>query len=107
MKLIKIYKALIFATLTIVLVSCKEEVSKDYREEYIGNFYFKVISNSWTMESSHNDTSYYHGYIRKFETADLDADMYYEDDDSTQNPDSSITIKFADYRVITTLVENN
>lgn len=80
---------------------------KDFRTKYLGNFHFKVITESWMIETPTTyDTSYYHGVIRKYELTDSDNDLCYNDD-SDENPDEKITIEFKQNTKITSLLNSD
>ena len=66
----------------------------DYRTKYLGDFYFRVITESWMLgQTTTYDTSYYNGLIRAYELTDSENDLFSEDD-SAENPDEKITLEF-------------
>jgi hypothetical protein len=80
---------------------------KDFRTKYLGDFYFKVITESWMLgQPTTYDTSYYNGVIRRFELIDSENDLYI-DDDSNENPNEKITIEFKQNTKITSILKED
>ena len=100
-----------FLSLLILLfvISCRKDEIRinDFREKYYGNFYFKIITESWMLcQPTTYDTSYYNGVIRRYELVDSENDMF-SDNDSNENPNEKITIEFIKKGKITSLINEN
>lgn len=79
----------------------------DFRIKYLGDFYFKVITESWMYgESPIYDTSFYSGVIRKYEYSDSENDLYI-DDDGEENSNEKITIEFKSNTKITSILNED
>lgn len=81
---------------------------KDFRIKYLGDFYFKVIKESWMHFEpvATYDTSFYDGVIRRYELIDSDNDLF-SGDDSNENQNEKITIEFKQNTKITSLIDDN
>lgn len=80
---------------------------KDFRTKYLGDFYFKVITESWMLgQPTSYDTSFYNGEIRRYELIDSENDLYTVDD-SGENPNEKITIEFKQNTKITSLLNRD
>jgi hypothetical protein len=80
---------------------------KDFRTKYLGDFYFKVITESWMLgQPTTYETSFYNGVIRRYELIDSENDLYI-DDDSYENPNEKITIEFKQNTKITSLLNTD
>ena len=79
-----------------------EEFGDNYSiDEYYGNFSFKVITELWKYgEDRIYDTSYYDGFIKKFELPDNQVNLD-NMDDTLEDPTQKITIKFKELLIIT------
>jgi len=61
-------KHITIAILFFTLLSCekdKETVKIDYRDQYLGNFNFAIITEEWLMATHHYDTTYFVGFVEK------------------------------------------
>jgi hypothetical protein len=47
------------------LLGCCDKENRDYRDVYIGNYYFQIIYTHWIGPNSHIDTTIYSGYVKK------------------------------------------
>ncbi|MFT5337820.1 MAG: hypothetical protein ACI9YL_001832 [Luteibaculaceae bacterium] len=82
----------------------REMMYVDYRSKFLGNYYFTVIRESWSLGNpNHYDTSYFHGKIRKFELIDREMDEY-SCNDSHENPKEKITIEFKENEILTSVL---
>lgn len=80
---------------------------KDFRTKYLGDFSFKVVTESWMLgQPTTYDTSFYNGVIRRYELIDSENDLYI-DDDSDENPNEKITIEFKQNTKITSLLNSD
>lgn len=80
---------------------------KDFRTKYLGDFSFKVVTESWTLgKPTTYDTSFYDGVIRKYELIDSKNDLY-NDNDSDENPNQKVTLEFEQNTKITSLLNND
>jgi len=80
--------------------------SPDYRDPYIGHFYFRTIRSYWVInEGTTIDTSYFQGMIRKFELTDSADDLNTFYNDSGEDPDKKITIEFQEQKKITSMLK--
>jgi len=80
--------------------------SPDYRDPYIGHFYFRTIHSFWVLnEGTTVDTSYYHGMTRKFEQTDSADDLNIFHNDTGEDPENKITIEFREQKKITSLLK--
>lgn len=80
----------------------------DFRDAYLGNFSFTIITDSWQMwQPTTYDTSYFNGTIRCYDLTDSANDIYYSNDDTAENPDQKITIEFLPNQRITSLIDTN
>lgn len=71
----KVNPRALFFLIVITLFSCKKDkVPYDYRQDYVGNFKFTMISEFSGPNGSGTDTTYFDGFIR-----------YYVDSDTLQN----------------------
>ncbi len=92
---------------TYILIGCVNDDPADYRNKYMGDYRFIVISEQWTMgQPNIYDTAIYHGKIRKFISSDSEDDLYVYDD-SDENPNEKITIEFLHNKKITSVLEEN
>ncbi len=79
----------------------------DYRIKYIDEFYFTVITESWSITNpTIYDTSYYNGLIRKFIETDMENDLFASEEENIKI-DEKITIEFNNNTKITSLIDTN
>lgn len=85
----------------------QEEISieiNDFRTKYLGDYYFKVIKQSWRLGQPETyDTSFHNGKIRRYELMDSENDMYI-DDDGNEDFNKKITIQFKQNTIITSIL---
>ena len=55
----------LIALLFFFLLSCCEKDNTDYRDKYIGNYYFVIVTLNSFVPPPHFDTTYYNGIIEK------------------------------------------
>jgi len=80
---------------------------QDFRIRYLGDFRFKVMKDTWIYgEGITYDTLFYDGLIRNYKISDSQNDLFSEDD-SSENTNEKITIKFKENTKITSLINKN
>lgn len=89
-------------------MGCKKENSVDYRDKYVGEYYFTTISQTWYAMDAYPtvyDTSIFIGTIRKFSNGDdtLDIIPY----NNGENYDKRITIEFDINSILTPELNEN
>jgi hypothetical protein len=80
---LNVYNLLVCLLLMTVLISCKKSESPDYRDKYLGDFNFRVISDSWIMYKPpvEPDTQFFKGEIKKFVNDSIGSNGYIVDTD--------------------------
>jgi hypothetical protein len=77
----------------------------DYRLQFLGNFYFTIITRSWRLGIPDTySTAFYDGLIRRYISIDSTDDLY-TNDDSNEPAHEKITIEFRPKTKITTLLK--
>jgi len=80
---------------------------QDYRTKFCGDFYFKVIKESWMIDQpTIYDTSYYGGVLRFYDIVDSDNDVF-SGDDSDENPNRKVAIQFKSNLLLTSLIDEH
>ncbi len=82
-------------------------VEVDYRDQFCDDFLFTVRVTSWMLgQPVTEDTVLYDGSVRIYEVEDSAADLF-NDDDSAEDVDRKVTIRFLEGLKITSLIEED